>query len=96
MKSAIAFMKFFYIALILAISPLTIAIHSPPTKLHADGSISSNSGPQPILDHLRPKRNYYGNSVTSDPSNGISLGDAQIIVDEHNRYRKTVSLKLNL
>lgn len=69
--------------------------HSALIKHNADGSMSSNSGPPSILEHWRSKRYYYyywnPPPTTAPIANGISNEDAQIIVDEHNKYRKTVS-----
>jgi len=83
---------FFQLTIILIISQLTNSIDSPPVKNHADGSISSNSGHVSFFEQWRKKRDYFmdTNSI-GEVENGISQEDAQIIVDEHNRYRKTVS-----
>jgi len=70
------------------------AIGTESVRQHADGSISSNSGPVSIFEQWRPKRQYYSYDAggeTSQTSSGINSNDAQIIVDEHNTYRKTVS-----
>jgi len=67
---------------------------NPSIKNHSDGSISSNSGHVFSFERWLAKRdnNFLNtNSIVDEISNGINEDDVQIIVDEHNNYRKTVS-----
>lgn len=66
-------------------------------KHHSDGSISSNSGPTPSLERLlgmvrRTRASFMIESKLKSPESRL-LSDKQMakIVEEHNKYRRTVS-----